>query len=119
MTNIFLKVSKDLFKANLNPTEILILAQIIEYQTNTSQCYITDDQMAEQFSISSKTVSRALDRLEAAGFITRDTKTVASKRTRKIIFNQSVFEQTVREGQNDSLEVKQTICPKVMDKMTL
>jgi hypothetical protein len=31
MNNVFLKVNKDLFKLKLNPTEILLLAQIMEY----------------------------------------------------------------------------------------
>ena len=31
MANVFLKVDKDLFSLDLNPTEILTLAQIMEF----------------------------------------------------------------------------------------
>ena len=64
MAKVFLKVDKDLFSKGLNPTEILILAQIIEFDTNTGDCFISDKQLAEQFGVSIKTVSRAIEALE-------------------------------------------------------
>ena len=34
MSNLFLKVDKDLFKLGLNPTQILIVSQVMEFQRN-------------------------------------------------------------------------------------
>ena len=84
MPNLFLKVDKDLFNLGLNPTEILLLAQVIEFNTNSKECFMTDAQFAANFGVSPKTISRALDRLEKEGFIIRETKTIASKRIRPI-----------------------------------
>ena len=41
--NIPLKVYKDLFKLGLNPTELMVLSQIIEFQVNTNDCFISND----------------------------------------------------------------------------
>lgn len=89
MTNIFMKVNKDLFKLGLNPAEILILAQVIEFDTNTGNCFITDKQLAEQFGISESTVSREIKKLETMGFIKRDTKNVKGGKERiiKVLHN--------------------------------
>jgi DNA-binding MarR family transcriptional regulator len=61
MTNLFLKINKDLFKLGLNPTELIILAQIMEYDTNNKVCYMTNEQFAEMLNVSAKTVSRAIN----------------------------------------------------------
>lgn len=42
MTNYFLKVNKDLFSLGLTPIEILILAQIMEFNNNTGDCFISN-----------------------------------------------------------------------------
>jgi DNA-binding MarR family transcriptional regulator len=71
MSNLFLKVNKDLFKLGLNPTELLILAQIMEFDTNNKTCYMTNEQFAKELNVSEKTVQRALnDTLEDKGYIT-------------------------------------------------
>ena len=121
MTNLFMKVNKDLFKLGLNPVEILLISQVMEFQVNKTECYMTDAQFAENFGVSSKTISRALERLEnELHFITRTTKTVASRRMRTITFNQVEIEKKLSNGQNDCLEeVKQTICPSETDKMSI
>lgn len=114
MSNYFLKVNKNLFKMGLNPTEILVLAQITEYQTNNKICYMTDAQFAEDFGVSAKTISRTLDKLEKENLIKRETKTVASKRIRTIT---AIVKSN---GQNDSLNenLKQTICPSETDNLS-
>ena len=68
---------------------------------------MTDAQFAENFGVSAKTISRALDKLEQMKLIKRETKTIASKRIRTI---------TASNGQNDSLttnteNLRQSICP--------
>lgn len=93
MTNIFLKINKDLFKLGLNPTEILILAQVMEFQTNTGICFITDKQLAEQFGVSESTIKREIKNLEDFGYISRETKNVRGGRERHIKVNLSKIEE--------------------------
>lgn len=97
MTNKFLMVNKDLFTIGLNPLEILIASQIMEFQRTTDEFYMTDAQLANQFGVSAKTISRALDRLESLGIIIRTTKTVSSKRVRTIKFNQEAVERLLKQ----------------------
>ncbi len=87
MTNVFLKVNKGLFSMGLNPTEILILAQIIEFQTNTGDCFISDNQLASMFGVSESTIKREVKKLEDLGFITRETKNIKGGRERHIKVN--------------------------------
>ena len=69
MTNNFLKVNKDFFKLELNPTEILILSQIEEYNRTTKDCFMSDEVFAAQFGVSKSTISREMKILESKGFI--------------------------------------------------
>ena len=110
MTNLFLKVNKDFFKLGLNPTEILILAQIMEFNTNTKDCFISDKALAENFGVSEKTISRSIKALEDKGFITRDTKNAKGGKVRHIYINAANIEKTLTKdkltvdnnnGQND------------------
>lgn len=82
MTNVFLKVNKDLFNLGLAPIDILIMAQIMEYHTNTGKCFISDAALAEAFGVSTKTVSRTIANLEHRGFIKRETKNTKGGRER-------------------------------------
>jgi predicted transcriptional regulator len=124
MTTVFLKVNKDLFKLKLNPTEILLLAQIIEYQTNTGDFFMSDDVLAENFGVSSKTISRALTSLEGRGFITRITKNVKGGRERHITANINKIDECLTK---DNLTVvnevpgstQGTKCPLTTDNLSL
>lgn len=112
MTNIFLKVNKDLFKLGLNPTEILLLAQVMEFQNNTGDCFMSDKALAEMYSVSEKTISRALSALEARGFIKRETRNIKGGRVRHIT--------AVMSAINDSLTTdKMTLDDATTDKMSL
>ena len=110
MSKLFLKVDKDLFNSGLNPIEILVLSQIIEFESNKVQCFMTDAQFAENFGVSAKTISRTLDKLEELGYIIRKTTTLSSKRVRTI--------STTSNGQNDCMKLKQTNCPSETDKLS-
>ena len=87
MENVFLKVNKDLFTLGLNPTEILILAQVAEFQTNTGDCFISDKTLAEQFGVSESTIKREVKALEEKGFIKRETRNVKGGRERHMTVN--------------------------------
>ena len=112
MTNLFLKVNKDLFKLGLNPTEILILAQVMEFNNNTGDCFISDKQLAENYGVSEKTISRTIKGLEDKGFLTRDTRNVKGGKQRHMLVNQKKIEEILtrdkmtldntNNGQNDS-----------------
>lgn len=82
---MFLKVDKDLFGVGLNPIEILIVSQVIEFNTNTGDCFISDKQLADQFGVSDKTVSRALSHLEELGYIKRETRNIKGGKERHIL----------------------------------
>lgn len=123
MTNLFLKINKDIFKLGLNPTEILILAQAMEFQTNTGDCYISNDTLAEQFGVSSKTISRALGTLEEKGFITRNTKNIKGGKERHMTVNISNIEAALTKDNlsvvNEESKVSQgTKCPLTRDNLS-
>lgn len=94
MTNIFLQVNKDYFQLGLNPTGILLLAQIAEYNRTTGDFFMSDKVLAEQFGVSESTVKRELKKLEEEfGFITRETKNVRGGRERHIKININKIEE--------------------------
>jgi transcriptional antiterminator len=95
MTNLFLKINKDLFKLGLNPTELIILAQIMEFDTNNKVCYMTNEQFAEMLNVSERTVSRALnDTLQSKGYITIINP---KSKSRSFQLNKSIIEEDVRQ----------------------
>lgn len=96
MTDKFLKVNKDLFLLGLNPIEILVLAQIIEFNTNTGDCFMSDKAFAQAFGVSERTVSRAVQNLEDKGFITRATKNTGSGRERHMLVDFNKIAATVK-----------------------
>lgn len=100
MTNTFLAVSKDLFNLKLNPTEILVLAQIMEFQRNTNDCFISNKKLAEQFGVSESTVKRALDKLENLGFIVRDTSPSQKGKERHMKANLKKIEEAAKANLN-------------------
>lgn len=116
----FLKVDKDLFKLNLNPIEILILAQINEFQTNTGDCFISNETLAKNFGVSEKTISRSLKNLEDRNFIIRNTKNIRGGKERHIEINQHQIKMYLtkdilsldKKSTTDNLSiVQESICP--------
>ena len=76
MSNLFLQVDKDLLGKGLKPIDILILAQVKEFERNKCECFLTNEQFAEMFGESVSTIKRTLDKLEKEKLIKRDTKYV-------------------------------------------
>ena len=72
----FLQVDKDLLGKGLKSIDVLILAQVKEFERNKCECYITNEQFAEMFGESVSTIKRSLDKLEKEKLIKRDTKYV-------------------------------------------
>lgn len=69
----FLQVDKDSFGQGLTSVEILILAQVEEFERNGQLCYITNEQFSIMFGESLSKVKRSLDHLEELGLIHRET----------------------------------------------
>ena len=132
MTNLFLKVNKDLFKLGLNPTEILLLAQIMEYNTNTGDFFMSDAALADNFGVSSKTISRSLKTLEESGYICRNTKNTKGGKVRHITVDTLKIEEILKKREeaaqdkksldnnteNDIEESQESKSPLAKDKMT-
>ena len=89
MSDKFLRVGKDLFELGLNPTEILLLAQVMEYHRTTGDFFMSDKALAEQFGVSDKTISRAFTTLENKGLVKRVTKNIKGGRERHVILQQT------------------------------
>lgn len=105
MTNLFLKVNKDFFSLGLNPTEILVLAQVMEFNTTTGDFFMSDKALAEMFGVSDKTISRAMKVLEDKGFISRSTKNIKGGKERHIAVNVNKIDEALTK---DNLSVDAT-----------
>ena len=94
----FLAVNKEYLGIGLQPIDILILAQIQEYE-RSNECYASNQTFADSFGVSTKTVERALDRLEKLKYIDRDTKVVSDNgqksKKRKIKTKKATVKMTV------------------------
>ena len=84
MSNLFLKVDKDLFNKGLNPTQILIMAQIEEFMRTTGDCHVTDAQFAEMFGMSTTTISREIKKLCEMGLVQKETKNIQHGKQRNL-----------------------------------
>lgn len=73
----FLMVYKEYFEdKELKPEDILVLAQITEFNRNGYECYMTNKQFSEMCHVSEKSIERTISRLEKLGYITRSTKAI-------------------------------------------
>lgn len=69
----FLAINKKYLNIGLKSIEILIIAQINEFERNNCQCYITNRQFADIFGESESTIKRAIDKLESFHVLRRQT----------------------------------------------
>lgn len=85
MADYFLQVKKSYYKLceektlGIDATDIMILAQIEEFQRNRQQCYIKDETFSNMLGISRSTVKRRIRNLSRLGFIHRDTTTMSKR----------------------------------------
>lgn len=109
----FLQVNKDLFNKGLNPIELLVISQIMEFNRTTGDCFISDKQLAEQFGVSDKTISRALSHLEELGYILRETKNIKGGKERHIrTMDKMTLVNDDKNSTTDKMSfVQQTNCP--------
>ena len=76
MENKFLAVNKDYFGLGLKSLDLLIIAQVDEFQRNKCPCYVTNDQFSAMFGESVATIMRSLVKLERLHILTRTTNYV-------------------------------------------
>lgn len=108
LTGNFLAVNKDFFKLGLNPTEILILSQVDEFNRNTGDCYVSDETFAEMFGVSKSTISREMKVLESKGYIIRETKNVKGGKERHIKINKEATRVNLTVDSGEKAEVVAT-----------
>ena len=72
----FLAVSKQYLDIGLKSIDIMIIAQIEEFERNNCQCYITNKQFADILGESESTVKRSIQKLDKLNIIKRRTNVV-------------------------------------------
>lgn len=73
MKGNFLAINKEHLGRGLRSVDIMILAQIEEFQRNQCDCYVTNQQFADMFGESESTIKRSVKRLEDMNVINRNT----------------------------------------------
>lgn len=87
----FLAVNKKYLGTILKSIDILIVAQIDEFQRNHCECYLTNKQLSELSGESEDTIKRSLNKLEKLNIIKRNTTFIdgngKANRRRVLILN--------------------------------
>lgn len=73
----FLAVSKQYLDIGLKSIDIMIIAQIEEFERNNCKCYMTNKQFANILRESESTVKRSIQKLESLNVIKRHTNIVS------------------------------------------
>lgn len=103
MENKFLAIDKKYFNKEFKSIELLIIAQIEEFERNNCECYITNEQLSDMFGESISTIKRALSSLETKGIIKRKTSTVSNngQKSKQRILSISKVQNEPNLNQND------------------
>lgn len=87
---MFLQIDKAWYKLGLKPIELLVLAQVAEFNRNNKPCFKSNKAFAQDFSVSANTIDNALKSLEKQGYITRYDKHTQKGIDRTIVYNEEV-----------------------------
>ena len=103
MENKFLAINKKYFNREFKSIELLIIAQIEEFERNNCECYITNEQLSDMLGESISTIKRALSNLETKGIIKRKTSTVSNngQKSKQRILSISKVQNEPNLNQND------------------
>ena len=74
--NTFLAVNKQYLHIGLKSIEILLIAQIEEFERNNCKCYLTNKQFADMLNVGTATVARTIDSLVDSGYLIRNTQVI-------------------------------------------
>lgn len=99
----FLSINKSLFGIGLNPIELLIVSQVLEFEKNDLDCFISDEALAKNFGVSESTVSRAISGLKRKNILAANTKNTQKGKIRYLTVLTSGLE-ALSNSQNDSCE---------------
>jgi DNA-binding Lrp family transcriptional regulator len=117
MDNKFLAINKNYFDIGLKSVDILIIAQIEEFQRNHRECYITNKQFSEISGESEDTIKRSLRKLEKMNVIKRNTTFIegngkANRRRTLTLNNPGEWKDHIAPTKMDSAEVDDGRCKK-------
>ena len=104
MTDKFLKVNKDLLGIGLAPIEILIISQVLEFQTKDMDCFVSNETFAKDYNVSQSTISRAITTLKNKGFLNSVEKRTRQGTTRYLTVNVGKIEEVSTKQNADSIE---------------
>lgn len=104
MTDKFLKVNKDLLGIGLAPIEILIISQVLEFQTKDMDCFVSNETFAKDYNVSQSTISRAITTLKNKGFLNSVEKRTRQGTTRYLTVNIGKIEEVSTKQNDDSIE---------------
>lgn len=107
--DVFLKISKGKYFNNkdFSPIDILVMAQIEEFERNNKDCFISDETMAHNFNVSVSTISRSLDYLEKENYIIKkisyeNVKGNIKKKRQLSIQNEDTKSDTTNQTANNT-----------------
>ena len=107
--DVFLKISKGKYFNNkdFSPIDILVMAQIEEFERNNKDCFISDETMAHNFNVSVSTISRSLDYLEKEKYIIKkisyeNAKGIIKKKRQLSIQNEDTKSDTTNQKANNT-----------------
>ena len=91
----FLAVSKQFLDIGLKSIDVMIIAQIEEFERNNCKCYMTNKQFSDILGESESTVKRSIQKLEKLNVITRHTTTVTGngKTTKQRVLTLNTYEE--------------------------
>lgn len=111
--DVFLKISKGKYFNNkdFSPIDILVMAQIEEFERNNKDCFISDETMAHNFNVSVSTISRSLDYLEKQKYIIKEisyenAKGIIKKKRQLSIQNEDTKSDTTNQNENNTTNQK-------------
>ena len=111
--DVFLKISKGKYFNNkdFSPIDILVMAQIEEFERNNKDCFISDETMAHNFNVSVSTISRSLDYLEKEKYIIKkisyeNVKGNIKKKRQLSIQNEDTKSDTTNQNANNTTNQK-------------
>lgn len=107
--DVFLKISKGKYFNNkdFSPIDILVMAQIEEFERNNKDCFISDETMAHNFNVSVSTINRSLDYLEKENYIIKkisyeNVKGNIKKKRQLSIQNEDTKSDTINQNANNT-----------------
>ena len=114
--DVFLKISKGKYFNNkdFSPIDILVMAQIEEFERNNKDCFISDETMAHNFNVSVSTISRSLDYLEKQKYIIKEisyenAKGIIKKKRQLSIQNEDTKSDTTNQNENNTTNQKELL----------